>query len=147
MVTSLSPKGARLPLLLLAVWTVAIWLTRIVNVAQADDLGVWATLWRLLVAIVFVELGVITFLWTLTGKPGPKLGARSFVMLALASVVWWPVRTLQLLADSTQDTAFKLVHSALALATIAAVAFALWGLRRARRGASSKPEGGATASA
>lgn len=137
--TSLSPKGARLPLLLLAVWTVAIWLTRIVNVAQADDLGVWATLWRILVAIVFVELGMITFAWTLTGKPGPKLGARSFVMLTVASVAWWPVRTLQLLADSTQDTAFKLVHSALALATIAAVAFAVWALRRARRATGVEP--------
>ncbi|WP_428117184.1 hypothetical protein [Candidatus Poriferisodalis sp.] len=127
--TPLHPKGARIPLLILAAWTVAIWLTRIVNVAQAGDLGFWGTLWRVLVAFVFVDLGVATLAWAVSGKFGP----RWFVMLATLSVIYWPIRTAQLWADSTQTTGFKLVHTALMLVTIAAVALAVWAVRRARR--------------
>ncbi len=129
----LRPNGARLPLLILAAWTVAIWLTRIVNVAQAGDLGFWGTLWRVLVAFVFVDLGVATLVWAVSGRFGP----RWFVMLAILSVLYWPLRTAQLWADSTQTTGFKLVHTALMLVTIAAVALAVWAVRRARRLATS----------
>ena len=125
----LRPNGARFPLLLLAAWTVAIWLTRIVNVAQAGDLGFGGTLWRVLVALVFVDLGLATLVWAVSGRLGP----RWFVMLAVLSVIYWPIRTAQLWADSTQTTGFKLVHTALMLATIAAVALAVWAVRRARR--------------
>ena len=125
----LRPNGARFPLLILAAWTVAIWLTRIVNVAQAGDLGFWGTLWRVLVALVFVDLGLATLVWAVSGKFGP----RWFVMLATLSVLYWPIRTAQLWADSTQTTGFKLVHTALMLVTIAAVALAAWAVRRARR--------------
>ena len=125
----LRPNGARFPLLILAVWTVAIWLTRIVNVAQAGDLGFWGSLWRVLVALAFVNLGLATLVWAVSGRFGP----RWFVILAVLSVLYWPIRTAQLWADSTQTTGFKLMHTALMLVTIAAVALAFWAVRRARR--------------
>ncbi len=125
----LHPNGARFPLLILAVWTVAIWMTRIVNVAQAGDLGFWGTLWRVLVALVFVDLGLATLVWAVSGRLGP----RWFVMLATVSVLYWPIRSAQLWADSTQTAGFKLVHTALMVVTLAAVAFAVWAVRRVRR--------------
>ena len=125
----LRPNGARFALLILTAWTVSIWLTRIVNVAQAGNLGFWGSLWRVLVALVFVDLGLATLVWAVSGRLGPQW----FVMLATLSVLYWPIRTAQLWADGSQTIGFKLAHTALMVVTVAAVALAVWALRRVRR--------------
>ena len=72
------------------------------------------------------------------------LRRRSTVLLAAAAwTIWvWATRIWNILGDPAHDTAFKAVHSLLALVSIAfAVALAVvgWRMRREERAGSARP--------
>ncbi len=118
----MSTKSLR-PALLLAVWTVLVWTTRIRNIWTDDELTTNGQLWRTALAGVFTvfALGTVV-LWR---RRGDATGwVRAF---AVWTIGVWAVRAVQIgLAD--HGVAFKAVHTVLA---IVSTGLALWADRQA----------------
>jgi len=107
---------------LLAGWTVFVWGTRVRNIAR-DGGGTFS----LLVALALVALGVLVAVSLLRdGEPRWAVPA-----LAAATVTAWAIRTPMILLGD-HGFAFKAVHTALALVSIA-LAAAAWRSSEARQ--------------
>lgn len=124
----------------LAAWTLFVWSNRITNVLNDDGLEGWAMTWRLAVAVVFVVLALASAFAAAASRFGssgsasslPTWGTGAVSALAMASILWWPPRTVStLVADFS--VAFKVVHVVLA---VVSVGLGVWALRTVRAGSS-----------
>lgn len=116
-----------------AVWTLFVWGGRIRNVVTADDLTTAGRAWRLGLAAVFVVGAVIVLgtLWAARGdvqvhrRPGgsdrvvvPSSLLRAVTALAVTTAIVWLVRGGGILLGE-YDAGFKVVHTVLAVVSIA----------------------------
>ena len=113
--------------LALVAWTFFVWTTRIANIWRDEALELGEKVGRTGLALSFtlLALAVVVTLWR-------RVERASFVAvggLAAWSVVVWVVRDARILA-ADHDVGFKLVHTVLAVVSIALAALA-W--REARR--------------
>lgn len=123
------------PLLVLAAWTLLVWVGRIRNVISVDDLDGWAFTWRLAVALGFVGAGAALGITTLSGRPVCRtIGAA----LAAVGIAWWLIRGGAILVGD-YEFGFKAVHTVLALTT---VALGAWVLRSTGLSRSLAPDDG-----
>ncbi len=113
---------ARLPVLTLVAWTLFVWVTRINNIWQDDDLDGFAMAWRLGAAVVFVVLALAVLITSL------RAPERFVATLVGWTIAWWLVRGVGILLDD-HDTGFKIVHTAL---MVASIGVAMWAWRRRR---------------
>lgn len=94
-----------------AAWTTFVWTTRVRNIAEDDgsalDLMLAAAL-----AVLGVAVGLVA--WRARARLAPVLG-----LAVVATVVAWAVRTPMILLDPEWGVAFKAVHSALAVVSVA----------------------------
>jgi hypothetical protein len=111
----------------LAVWTLFVWTTRIRNII--DDGGAWGTsrVVDLAVAVTLVALGVLAVATARRGRPAWAVPA-----LVVATVAVWAVRAPGILLDGQWSAGFKVVHTVLALVSIALAALA-WRAWRSHR--------------
>lgn len=120
-----------LPALTLVVWTFFVWTTRIGNIWGDDDLDTAGKVGRTALALSFTVLAAVALvaLWRGTA---PQL---RIAVLALAgwTVGVWVVRDASILLGD-HDTAFKVVHTVLAVVSTALAGWAVWALGRARFG-------------
>lgn len=106
----------RLPLILLVVWTLLVWSSRIRNVLQDDDLSGFGTAWRLGAAALFLVLAVAAAVRT-----------RPWLAVLVAwTVGWWLVRGIGILVDD-HDVGFKVVHTVL---MVVSIGLAMWAWQR-----------------
>lgn len=135
-----------------SVWTLFVWGGRIRNVVAADELTTAGRAWRLGLAAVFVLGAVIVLgtLWAARGdvrvhrQPGgsdrvvvPSPLLRAVTALAVATAVVWLVRGGAIVLGD-HDAAFKVVHSALALVSVALAAAAWWAVAPRSTGRSAR---------
>lgn len=122
----------------IAAWTLFVWSNRISNVLDDDELAGWAMTWRLAVAVVFVVLALVSAFAAASSRAAltlPTWGTGAVSALAMASILWWPPRTVStLVADFS--VAFKVVHVVLA---VVSVGLGVWALRTVRAGSSRFP--------
>lgn len=116
----------RLPLYALALWSVAVWASRIRNVLGDEELDDVGTAWRVGIAVAFVVGGLLLALTT--ARHDHRLGAIGWGLVGL-TVVWWLIRGVGILLDSNHDAGFKFVHTVLMLVSFA---FAAWAARHLR---------------
>lgn len=113
---------------MLAAWTLLVWTTRIRNIWTDDSLTTAGQIWRTGLAVVFTGFAVVVVAaWIQARRDGVQRSwAPSAIRLfALWTVGVWAVRGMQIaLAD--HDLAFVLVHTALAVVSIA---LAWWAVR------------------
>lgn len=120
------------PALVLAGWTFLVWTTRIGNIWTDDSLTTAGQVWRTALALVFTAFAaVVVAAWVRERRSGtvwPWLPTwiRAF---AVVTVGVWAVRAVQIGA-ADHDTAFKVVHTVLA---IVSTVLALWAHRDASR--------------
>jgi hypothetical protein len=107
-------------------WNAAIWLLRIRNIVRDDELGIAARLAWSVPALVFGLGGLVALSawWR-----GGAVQARVVVVVALATVLYWPVRTALIVAGD-HEPGFVVVHLVLA---VVSMALAVPAGRRARR--------------
>lgn len=129
----------RLDLAVLAGWTLLVWVGRVRNVVADDALAGWALTWRVAVSVAFTTAAIVLAVSLVRTPrliaPPQSLSDRLGVGLAVIGIAWWLVRgTGILLAD--HSAGFKLVHTVLALVTVALSAAVL---RASRRSDSPRP--------
>jgi hypothetical protein len=125
------PMRRNLPVLALVVWTFFVWTTRIGNIWGDDDLDTAGKVGRTALALSFTVLAAVVLLALWRGT-----GAQSrMAVLALAgwTAAVWAVRDTSILIGD-HDTAFKVVHTVLAVVSIG---LAAWALTSPRFGPSS----------
>ena len=107
-------------LLWLAVaWTAVVWVGRIRNVVGDDELTSGARTWRLIVAGAFLVLAALLATLPLGLWHRRPLGSTRLVaVFCLWTIVFWTVRGGGMLFGD-HDVGFKVVHTILALASIA----------------------------
>lgn len=108
-------------------WTVFVWISRIRNVVNADEIDTTGKFLRLVVVAIFLGFAGLLAAWIVKGSPRWALAAAS-----IWSVGFWLVRGGGILLDPNHDTGFKAIHTALMIATFAVVALA-WYPSRSRR--------------
>ena len=122
------------PYVALAGWTLFVWGNRIRNIVRDEG---WVTHWRMAVAVAFVVIALCLLAASLLAAVFSKgvAGRRVDVVrplgsaLAVVGSIWWVVRDLGILfAD--HSVAFKVVHTALAVIT---VALSVWVFRPGKR--------------
>lgn len=120
------PVRSRLVVVAFVVFTVFVWVQRLVNIAQGDETDV-----RLSVALSvgLLGLGVLSGLaLVMVGWAGwpaaPPVAAVVWRVAAAATVVVWVVRAVQITLD-WRSPGFVVVHVVLALVSIG-LAVALW---------------------
>ena len=106
------------PLLVLVVWTVFLWVSRLRNVFSDDDLTAFGTAWRVGVVVVFVALAVLATTGRLVG------------VLIAWTIGFWLVRGGGILLDGDHDAGFKVIHTALMAVSIG---LAMWAWRSRSR--------------
>lgn len=126
------------PALVLSIWTVFVWTTRVRNIWTDDSLTTGGQLWRTAIAVTFTVFAVVTFVAWVRAR-GERGATSRTAMWIRAFAVWtlgvWVVRGAQIaVADHT--VAFKVVHAALAAVS---VGLALWADREAHRTSRSQP--------
>lgn len=127
-----------LPGLALGGWTLLLWSTRINNVRNDAALEGWSRTWQLGAAVLFVVAGLVLVASSLLRRNSAArlVSDRLGIGLAVFGSLWWLVRgTGTLLAD--HGVGFKVVHTLLALGTIAISGWLLSEYRDAGR--SSRP--------
>lgn len=127
-------KFAKPALLTLSAWTVFIWIARIRNIADDEDLEGWGRLWRLGVSVAFIAMAVGVVILVLRSRRGskgdllvllrPAPAAQIGSVLAVLGSLWWIVRGAQILL-SDHEIAFKVVHSVLGIITVGLGAWVL----------------------
>ncbi|WP_436795297.1 hypothetical protein [Actinospongicola halichondriae] len=117
------PTKSLRPALLLAVWTVLVWTTRIRNIWTDEALSTNGQIWRTALAGVFTVFAIGTVvLWRRRADAAGWV--RAF---AVWTVGVWAIRAVQIgLAD--HGAAFKIVHTVLA---VVSTCLALWADREA----------------
>jgi hypothetical protein len=119
----------RTPTLVLAGWTLFVWVTRIRNAMADDSMSGGGKAIAVLTAVAFSALGLATLVTTLRRHPSAPLVVAGLVLL---SVVYWPIRVVQIMIHG-HSAGFVLVHTALAVLTVALSAWAWPGRRPGRR--------------
>jgi len=106
---------------MLAVWTLAIWGSRLRNAVADDELSGRELLQAVGIAAVFVGLAIVlgVGLWRRGAWTAPAL-----IVLVIAGVVRWTIRGPVILLSDDWDTGFKIVHTVLWLVTVALSAMA-----------------------
>lgn len=104
-----------LAIVALAVWTLFVWGTRVSNILGDDGSTV-----DLVLAVVLAALGLAVAVAASIRRPRWPL-----VALVVATVATWAVRTPLILLDGDHGAAFKAVHVALAVVSLA-LAAAAW---------------------
>ena len=108
------------PSVLLGVWTLFIWGSRIRNIVRADG---WVASGAMAAAVMFTVLGLTLVVLTVRSGPADEAavwsdaGGRLGVGLASLGILWWVVRDL-LILFADHSVAFKLVHTVLAVITV-----------------------------
>ncbi|HSH23247.1 MAG TPA: hypothetical protein VK975_04210 [Acidimicrobiales bacterium] len=97
-----------------AAWTVFVWGTRVSNIVRDDG-----SVLDLLLALAIVVLGVAVAVAGVRRRPMWPLTA-----LVVATVLTWLVRTPLIVLDAGHAGAFKAVHTALAVVSLALAALA-----------------------
>jgi hypothetical protein len=123
-------------------WTFFVWTTRLANIWRDSSLDTGDKIGRTGLALSFTLLAVavVIALW----RRAPRATLVSVGALAGWSVAVWVVRDARIvLAD--HDVAFKVVHTVLAVVSIALAALAWREERRAHRAESGDPTTGAPA--
>lgn len=117
--------------LALVAWTLFVWTTRIANIWRDEALEVGEKVGRTGLALSFtlLALAVVVTLW----RRRPRAALAAVGGLAGWSVVVWVVRDARILV-ADHEVGFKVVHTVLAVVSIALAALA-W--REARRAAAS----------
>lgn len=129
------------PAVVLAVWTLLVWTTRIRNVWTDESLSTAGQVWRTALALVFTALAVATLLaWARSRRsPGGTRWAAGVVrVFAVWTVAAWVVRGLQIATDD-HGVAFVAVHTALAVVSIGLAAWADRSVHRTTEGEPSAP--------
>ena len=108
--------------LVLALWTIGIWGSRLRNIVADDDLEGSERVVALGIAAGFVVLGAALLTTVLARRPWhrPILGA-----LVGAGIVRWTIRGPIILASDEWEVGFKVVHTILWLITVA-LSVAAW---------------------
>ncbi len=101
--------------------TVVVWIGRIRNVLGDEDLDGTGVAWRLVVAFVFLGLAAGIVVWSSRRR-------RLVGVLCVWTVGFWLVRSIGMLVDD-HDLGFKVVHTVLAIGSIAVAAWAWTQLR------------------
>lgn len=110
----------RTPAVLLAGWTLFVWLTRVRNAVGDDDLSGAARIGTLLLSASCVVLAAVS----LAGlRAGPASLRRAVGALGLWTVVVWPIRAVGI-ALGGHGAGFVVVHLALAASSIGLAAWA-----------------------
>lgn len=91
-----------------AAWTVFVWVTRVRNIVEDDGSTI-----DLMMALGLAALGVAVVVAARKGGLEPVLAVA-----VVATVAVWAVRTPLIVNDPDQGTAFKAVHTALALVSV-----------------------------
>ncbi|MDG1198479.1 MAG: hypothetical protein P8O86_10725 [Actinomycetota bacterium] len=111
-------RGKWLPLV---IWTVLLWTSRIKNILENSDLTYIAVAIRVLVALIFLLLALLTLRSFLRKKESQVW----LTTLCVWSLAYWPVRGGLIVMDSNYSFGFKAVHSGLMIVTLGLVAVAL----------------------
>jgi len=128
----------RWPVLLFALWTAYVWVTRIVNAWTVSAEAVSSKVISTAVSVVMVA-GAVALLAVLVRARSRVLDAtemRILQAMGVATLVVWAVRVPQILLDTGQGGPFKVVHVTLALISLG-LAGLTW--RVAAREAVSRP--------
>ena len=114
----------RLAVPLLLGWTFFVWISRIRNILDDDDLSGAGRAWRLGAAALFVVLAAVVLVARRRRSP------RATALLAglvVWTIGWWAIRGIGILVDGNHDAGFKLVHTIL---MIVSIALAMWAWTR-----------------
>ena len=114
--------------LALVAWTFFVWTTRIGNIWRDADLDTGEQVGRTALALSFTLLatGVLAALW----RGGPRARTLTVCALAAWSTAVWVVRDARILV-ADHEIGFKVVHTVLAVVSIALAALAWREHRRA----------------
>ncbi len=96
-------------------WTLFVWGSRVRNLVNDDELEGFSLVWRSAAAALFLGAAVIGAVALIKKR---SFASPFFVAWSVAGIAWWTVRGTQTLV-SDFSVAFKLVHTVLALVTIA----------------------------
>jgi hypothetical protein len=112
--------SARRWVIVLALWSLLVWGTRIDNIVADSDLTTAGQFWRVALALSFVVPALITLLlwWR---RPGARSAASLALVLAGWTVVVWIIRGFGI-ALGDHEAAFIAVHLVLAVVSIALAA-------------------------
>ncbi len=115
-----------LPGLALGAWTLLLWFTRVRNVLADADLAGWSKTWQLGISVIFVvvALGLVGLSLAKDNPALRTLAIRISLGLAVFGSVWWAIRGVNTLFND-HSVAFKLVHTVLALGTMAISAWVI----------------------
>ena len=123
----------------LAAWTLFVWGQRVVNIAGDDELDTGQMVSGLVVAALFVVLGVSVAICLKRG--GGR--CRPLVdVLVIAGVLRWTLRTPIVLASAEWSAGFKVVHTVLWIVTVGLGVMAWREVRRPHPNASTLPAAG-----
>lgn len=125
-------RGPRRMALLLAAWTVFVWVTRIRNVVGDDDLSNVGRTQGLLLSGSFLALAAIAAAAVLAGHERRR---AVVALLALWTVAVWVVRSAQI-ATSDHGVGFIVVHLVLGVVSVALAVLAVRAPIVADRGSS-----------
>lgn len=122
----MKPRSLR-PALVLAVWTLLVWTTRIRNIWTDEALSTIGQVGRTALAVAFTAFAAGTVALWVRARQGATWASAATVVRAFA--VWtvgvWVVRATQIaLAD--HDVAFVMVHTLLAVVSIG---LSVWAVR------------------
>lgn len=107
-------RSVLIPGVVLAVWTLLLWTTRVRNALDDTALVGWSRTWQVGVSVVFVTVGIVLLALSVFR---PAMAVRLGAGLAVIGSIWWIVRgTGIVLAD--YSTAFTVVHVILAVGTV-----------------------------
>jgi hypothetical protein len=117
----------RAPVFALAGWTLFVWATRIRNAMADDDLSNGSKAVAVTVATLFT-LGGIAVLAAAITRRHVAVAVRA---LAAFTIVYWPVRVVQIVA-ADHGVGFTLVHTVLGAVSVGLAAWAWSSLAGAR---------------
>jgi hypothetical protein len=117
----------------LAAWTLLVWATRIRNILEDDAAWGPGRVVDLALAVALVGLAAAVVLWARRGRPVGAVPA-----LVVGTVAVWAVRAPGILLDGRWSVGFKVVHTLLAVVSVA-LAAATWRWWRAHRAAAAPP--------
>jgi len=110
----------------LIAWTVFLWLSRLRNVLNNDELSSGGRAIRVGVVVIFVGLGLAAALAVRRRQPRLLVGFLAW------TVGYWLIRGIGILIDGDYSVGFKAVHTALMVVslTLSALTARQLGLRR-----------------
>lgn len=130
------------PALVLALWTLLVWTTRIRNIWTDDELSTVGQVGRTALALAFTAFAVGTIALWVRARQGATWASAAGVVRAFAlwTVGVWVVRATQIaLAD--HDLAFVVVHTVLAVVSIGLSVWAVRSLTPAAGEVGRQPQG------